>query len=131
MSCDVSGKSVVIYDDMIRTGGSIVGAAKAYVDAGASRITVVATHGVFPADAFQRIMSCGLIERNRYNRQSSAGKRARRSRARSDPDCADHRRANEYGTVVMKHIRIQAAALNQTPLDWVGNADRIKRALHC
>jgi hypothetical protein len=39
VSAEVRGKRVVIYDDMIRTGGSLVGAARAYRDAGADAST--------------------------------------------------------------------------------------------
>ena len=38
LAADVRNKTVVIYDDMIRTGGSLLGAAKAFKDAGATRI---------------------------------------------------------------------------------------------
>ena len=61
MHADVQGRKVVIYDDMIRTGGSLLGAARAYVDAGASSAAAVATHGVFPGDAFRRIADSGLF----------------------------------------------------------------------
>lgn len=57
------GAIVFIYDDMIRTGGSLIEAAHAYVAAGAKRIVAVATHGVLPGDSLQRIERCGLIER--------------------------------------------------------------------
>jgi ribose-phosphate pyrophosphokinase len=61
MSAAVSGKSVVIYDDMIRTGSSLIAAAQAYKDAGAAKLTAVATHGVFPGDALQRLTDTGLF----------------------------------------------------------------------
>lgn len=61
VSCDVYGKNVVIYDDMVRTGGSLLAAAKAYHDAGARQIDVVATHGVFPGGAFARLRDSGLV----------------------------------------------------------------------
>jgi len=61
VSCDVTGKNVVIYDDMIRTGGSLLAAATAYRDAGAKQIDVVATHGVFPGEAFARLRDSGLV----------------------------------------------------------------------
>ena len=61
MSAVVSGKSVVIYDDMIRTGGSLIAAARAYKDAGAVRLTAIATHGVFPGDALERLTETGLF----------------------------------------------------------------------
>lgn len=52
VSAQVAGKRVVIYDDMIRTGGSLVGAARAYKEAGAASIAAITTHGLF----------CGLLE---------------------------------------------------------------------
>lgn len=62
-SADVQGKRVLIYDDMIRTGGSLINAAKAYRDHGASEVRAIATHGVLPGEALQRIRASGLIER--------------------------------------------------------------------
>jgi ribose-phosphate pyrophosphokinase len=63
LSAQVRDKAVVIYDDMIRTGGSLIQAARAYVDAGATRLWAVATHGVFPGDALDRISASGLFQR--------------------------------------------------------------------
>lgn len=57
----VDGRRVVIYDDMIRTGGSLLKAAEAYLQSGASEVHAVATHGLFPGDALARIQSSGLI----------------------------------------------------------------------
>ena len=61
VSAQVAGKRVVIYDDMIRTGGSLINAARAYKDAGASAIDAIATHGVFPADSIAKIKATGLF----------------------------------------------------------------------
>ena len=58
-----SGETVVIYDDMIRSGTSLLNAARAYREAGAGRIAAVATHGVFPGDALQRLTGSGLFTR--------------------------------------------------------------------
>lgn len=63
VSAAVEGRTVVIYDDMIRTGGSLVGAAKAYLDAGATRCVAVTTHGIFPGEALKRLGRSGLFER--------------------------------------------------------------------
>ena len=63
VSAQVAGKRVVIYDDMIRTGGSLVGAARAYRDAGAAAIDAVATHGLFPGDSLAKIEASGLLGR--------------------------------------------------------------------
>lgn len=61
-STRVKGRRVVIYDDMIRTGSSLVGAARAYVDAGASSVAAVVTHGVFPDGALDKIHASGVID---------------------------------------------------------------------
>ena len=47
----VAGKRVVIYDDMIRTGGSLINAARGLPQAGAAAIDAIATHGLFPGDS--------------------------------------------------------------------------------
>lgn len=62
MNARVEGAKVIIYDDMIRTGGSLINAAQAYKDAGAASISAITTHGVLPGDAFQRLKDSGLFE---------------------------------------------------------------------
>lgn len=59
VSADVEGRTVVIYDDMLRTGGSMVGAINAYKAAGAVDVSVVVTHGVM-AEGFKRVMDVGV-----------------------------------------------------------------------
>src|SRR5262249_53671924 len=61
VSAQVAGKRVVIYDDMIRTGGSLVDAAAAYRAAGAVAIDAIATHGLFPGDSLAKIRASGLL----------------------------------------------------------------------
>lgn len=61
VSAQVAGKRVVIYDDMIRTGGSLINAAQAYRDAGAIAIDAIATHGLFPGDSLARIQATSLF----------------------------------------------------------------------
>jgi len=63
VSAQVAGRRVVIYDDMIRTGGSLLGAAQAYKDAGAIQIDAIATHGLFPGDSLAKIQASGLLGR--------------------------------------------------------------------
>lgn len=63
ISAEVLGRNVVIYDDMIRTGGSLIDAAYAYRQAGAKEISVITTHGLFVGDALQRIQQSGLIRK--------------------------------------------------------------------
>ena len=62
INADVKDRTVIMYDDMIRTGGSLINAAKAYKDAGAKDVYVIATHGVFPNNAIKRIQDSGLIK---------------------------------------------------------------------
>ncbi len=57
----VANRKVIIYDDMIRTGGSLLTAAQAYLDCGALEVHAVATHGLFPGRALERIQSSELI----------------------------------------------------------------------
>jgi ribose-phosphate pyrophosphokinase len=52
---DVAGMDVLIYDDMIRTGGSLVQAAEAYVKAGAASVRAAATHLVLPEGTVHRL----------------------------------------------------------------------------
>jgi ribose-phosphate pyrophosphokinase len=61
VNADVAGREVVIYDDMIRTGGSLLQAARAYLAAGAERVHAVASHLVLPGDSLEKILSSGLI----------------------------------------------------------------------
>jgi len=61
VSAQVQDQTVVIYDDMIRTGGSLIQAAEAYRSAGAASIYAIATHGVLPGDALNRILDTGLF----------------------------------------------------------------------
>jgi ribose-phosphate pyrophosphokinase len=61
VSARVQGKKVVIYDDMIRTGGSLISAAKAYRDAGATSIDAIATHGLFPGESLEKLRASGLF----------------------------------------------------------------------
>ncbi len=63
VSAQVEGREVVIYDDMIRTGSSLLRAAEAYRSAGAVRVAAVATHGVLPGDSLARIRSAGVLDR--------------------------------------------------------------------
>ena len=52
---DVKGKTCVIVDDIIDSGGTIVNAAKALKDRGAKDVYVYITHGVLSGDAVKKI----------------------------------------------------------------------------
>ncbi|RYD91566.1 MAG: ribose-phosphate pyrophosphokinase [Sphingobacteriales bacterium] len=63
INADVAGKNVVIYDDMIRSGGSIINAAQTYKNAGAADIFVITTHGLFVNDGINKLKNSGLIKK--------------------------------------------------------------------
>jgi ribose-phosphate pyrophosphokinase len=62
LAADVEGRPVVIYDDMIRTGGSLISAARSYRDAGANEVYAVCTHGVFVEESLEKIRGSGVLE---------------------------------------------------------------------
>lgn len=63
INADVVGKDVIIYDDMIRSGGSLINAANAYKAAGANKIYACTTHGIFCDSGLDKLKSSGVIER--------------------------------------------------------------------
>src|SRR5262245_28816866 len=52
----LKGRTAVIFDDMISTGGTVIGAARVAKDHGAKRVLVCATHGVLVGPAIPRFM---------------------------------------------------------------------------
>jgi ribose-phosphate pyrophosphokinase len=62
VSARVADKRVVIYDDMIRTGSSLLKAAEAYLAAGAQGIAAITTHGIFPGDSLAQLAASGLFK---------------------------------------------------------------------
>jgi ribose-phosphate pyrophosphokinase len=63
ISADVENKVVIIYDDMIRTGSSLINAAKAYLECGAKEVYAVTTHGIFPNDSLNKIKNSGYLKK--------------------------------------------------------------------
>jgi ribose-phosphate pyrophosphokinase len=59
---DVKGKRVIIFDDIISTGGTIVGAAKILKEQGAEKIYTACVHGLLIGDAEKRIVDAGVEE---------------------------------------------------------------------
>ena len=62
INAHVEGRAVVLYDDMIRTGSSLIQAARAYREAGASEVWAACSHGVFPEGAWERLQGSGLFK---------------------------------------------------------------------
>ncbi|MEI7769632.1 MAG: ribose-phosphate pyrophosphokinase [Chloroflexales bacterium] len=59
---EVEGKTAIIVDDMISTGGTLVEAAHALLERGARKVYACATHGVFADEAMNIIKSSDLVE---------------------------------------------------------------------
>ena len=59
---DVEGKTAIIVDDMISTGGTLVEAAKSLRERGAERVFACATHGIFAGTALEQIRGSMLEE---------------------------------------------------------------------
>lgn len=62
MNAQVEGRVVVIYDDMIRTGGSLLQAARAYLGGGAVGVWAACSHGVLPEGSWGRLSGSGLLK---------------------------------------------------------------------
>lgn len=58
----IEGKVAILFDDMISTAGSIVGAAQVAKDLGAREIYVSATHPVFCGPAIERLSNAPITE---------------------------------------------------------------------
>lgn len=62
LNADVKSKNVIIFDDMIRSGSSIINAAQAYKSIGAKDIYVACVHGVFVEGAIDKLKNSGVIK---------------------------------------------------------------------
>jgi ribose-phosphate pyrophosphokinase len=59
---NVKGQTVIILDDIISTGGTIVGAAKILRENGAKHVFCACVHGLLIGDAQKRILDAGVEE---------------------------------------------------------------------
>jgi ribose-phosphate pyrophosphokinase len=59
---DVAGRSCILIDDIIDSGGTLCNAAQALLDAGATAVTAYITHGVLSGGAVARVDGSALKE---------------------------------------------------------------------
>ncbi|HET9272650.1 MAG TPA: phosphoribosyltransferase family protein, partial [Methyloceanibacter sp.] len=59
---NVKGRTCILVDDIVDSGGTLVNAAEALLDHGATQVTAYITHGVLSGGAVARIMSSRLKE---------------------------------------------------------------------
>lgn len=59
---NVKGRDVLMVDDMIDTGGTVVHAARFLKKQGANRVIICATHGVFSGDASKKFLDQSIDE---------------------------------------------------------------------
>ncbi|MBP5426983.1 MAG: ribose-phosphate diphosphokinase [Clostridiales bacterium] len=59
---DIKDKRVILVDDMIDTGGTIINAANALVERGAKEVYACCTHAVFSGPAIERIKNSAIKE---------------------------------------------------------------------
>ncbi|GAB3846831.1 ribose-phosphate diphosphokinase [Nesterenkonia populi] len=59
---DIEGRTCVLIDDMIDTGGTISGAVKILKDAGAKDVIIAATHAILSGSAAERLANSGARE---------------------------------------------------------------------
>lgn len=57
---DVGGKTAIIFDDLINSGGTMARAAQACRKHGASKVFAAASHGLFSEGARESLTGCGL-----------------------------------------------------------------------
>lgn len=57
---DPHGKHVVIVDDLIKTGGTLIECRAVLMRHGAAKVSAYATHGSFPQDSWKRFLGAGF-----------------------------------------------------------------------
>jgi ribose-phosphate pyrophosphokinase len=57
---NVAGRTCVLIDDMIDTGGTLIAAAEQLVEQGASQVCAAATHGVLSGPAIDRLKNSAI-----------------------------------------------------------------------
>ena len=62
MNFDVKGRDVVMLDDMIAGGGTMMRATRAVLSLGAKSVCCGCTHGLFLGDAYTKLQNAGAEE---------------------------------------------------------------------
>jgi ribose-phosphate pyrophosphokinase len=57
---DVKGRDCILVDDIVDSGGTLINAAKALLNQGATSASVYVTHGVLSGQAVSKITNSGL-----------------------------------------------------------------------
>ena len=73
---EVEGRTCVVVDDMIDTGGTIVKAAEVLFEKGAADVIVAATHGILSGDAMERFKNCPDARGRRHRHPPDPGRPA-------------------------------------------------------
>ncbi|ADU12828.1 ribose-phosphate pyrophosphokinase [Asticcacaulis excentricus] len=59
---DVTGRNCILFDDIVDSGGTLVNAAKALIDRGATSVSAYISHGVLSGKAMERVENSVLKE---------------------------------------------------------------------
>ena len=59
---DVTGKNVVLVDDMVDTAGTLTKAADVMMERGAKSVRAICTHAILSGQAYERIENSQLVE---------------------------------------------------------------------
>jgi len=59
---DIVGKTVLMFDDMVTTGGTVAEASRILMERGAREVQVAATHGIFAGPAIERLLKAPISQ---------------------------------------------------------------------
>jgi ribose-phosphate pyrophosphokinase len=60
--CSIEGKDIVVFDDIISSGGTMATAVKLLKEMGAHKVFATCTHPLLTGDAYRRILDNGAVE---------------------------------------------------------------------